>query len=76
MPDPRYEKANIVFNSKETIIAPIEIDITQQVQNDKEVKFLVGLLDLLENLKNPSKEDLRVMNSLLEIFEGENGLGE
>lgn len=76
VPNPRYERANIVMNSKETVIAPIEIDITRQVQNDKEICFLFGLLDLLENLKNPTAEDLRVMNALSEIFEGENSLGE
>lgn len=76
VPNPRYERANIVMNSKETVIAPIEIDITQQVQNDKEICFLQGLLDILENLKNPSKEDLVVMNALSNFFEGENGLGE
>lgn len=76
VPNPRYERANIVMNSKETVIAPIEIDITQQVQNDQEIMFLYGLLDILENLKNPTMEDLRVMNELSEIFEGENGLGE
>ena len=61
VPNPRYERANIVMNSKD---------------DDKEDILLKGLINILENYKNPSKEDLRVMNALAEIFEGENGLGE
>ena len=61
--NPRYEEAIIAVNA---II----------VENEQENAFLLGLKNILENYNNPSKEDLRVMNELAEIFEGENGLGE
>ncbi|MBQ7449953.1 hypothetical protein IJS77_00935 [bacterium] len=75
--NPRYERANIVFNSK-TVIAPIEVDITKEIHNNKEIQFLYGLKEILSNYKNPTQEDLKVLNGLCEIFnsEGENSLGE
>ena len=63
VPNPRYESATIVMNSKDT---------------DKELLFLQGLRDILANHKHYSESDLRVVNELNRIFnsEGENSLGE
>ena len=63
VPNPRYERATIVMNSKDT---------------DKELLFLEGLRDILANHKHYSESDLRVVNELSRIFnsEGENSLGE
>ena len=63
VPNPRYERATIVMNSKDT---------------DKELLFLEGLRDILANHKHYSESDLRVVNELKRVFnsEGENSLGE
>ena len=80
VPNPRYERANIVMNSKESVTSPITIDITKEIENDIEIKFLDGLRNIIQNsLKNVetlSAEDKKVLQGLAEIFEGENGLGE
>ena len=69
--NPRYERANIVFNSK-TVIAPIKIDVTEEIKKDKDILFLDGLKEILANLTNPTPEDMRVINGLSEIFCVEN----
>lgn len=53
VPNPRYERANIVMNSKDI---------------DKETMFLEGLRDILANHKHYSESDLRVVNELSRIF--------
>lgn len=62
VPNPRYERATIVMNSKD----------------DTETIFLSGLKTIIENaLDNGiTDEDRTVINGLADIFEGENGLGE
>lgn len=76
VPNPRYERANIVMNSK--TVAPIVIDITEEINNDKDIQFLSGLKTIIENALDTelSDEDRTVLNGLADIFEGENSLGE
>ena len=62
VPNPRYERANIVMNS----------------QDDTETIFLNGLKTIIENAldRELTDEDRTVLNGLADIFEGENSLGE
>lgn len=72
VPNPRYERANIVMNSKEPAIGSITIDITQEVENDIEIKFLNELRNIiqnnLENVETLSAEDKKVLQGLNKIF--------